>query len=64
MGRYELRITPAAFKCGRIPVPGSHDDATGRFSVAEVAVSGIIESGGSEQNIVVEPGDVLVGAPR
>ena len=59
---YLLRIT-RHIERGRIPVPGAQDDATGRFSVAEIAVSGIIESGGSEQNIVVEPGDVL-SVPR
>jgi polysaccharide biosynthesis/export protein len=59
---YQLRIT-RRLERGRIPVPGAHDDPTGRFSVAELAVSGIIESGGSEQNIVVEAGDVL-SVPR
>jgi polysaccharide export outer membrane protein len=59
---YQLRIT-RRLERGRIPLLGAQDDATGRFSVAEVPVSGIIESSGSEQNIVVEPGDV-VSVPR
>jgi len=44
---------------GRIPLPGASDDATGQFSVAEVDLKGIMDGLKPEENILIQPHDVI-----
>jgi polysaccharide biosynthesis/export protein len=44
---------------GRIPLPGAADDATGQFSVAEVDLKGVMDGLKPEQNILIQPHDVI-----
>lgn len=44
---------------GRVPLPGAADDATGRFSIAEIPVSLITEAKSPENNIFLQPYDVV-----
>lgn len=44
---------------GRIPLPGASDDATGQFSVAEVDLKGVMDGLKPEQNILIQPHDVI-----
>ncbi|HLK62893.1 MAG TPA: polysaccharide biosynthesis/export family protein [Bryobacteraceae bacterium] len=44
---------------GRIPLASAHDDGSGKFSVAEVRLSGLIESRNPEENILIRPNDVI-----
>jgi len=44
---------------GRIPVPGASDDATGQFSVAEVDLKGIMDGLKPEENILIQPHDII-----
>jgi polysaccharide export outer membrane protein len=48
---------------GRIPLPGAADDATGKFSVAEVDLKSLMEAKDPEKNIVIRPYDVI-SVPR
>jgi polysaccharide export outer membrane protein len=59
---YTLRITRPTER-GKIPLPGAQADSTGRFTVADVEIDQLVKSGAFEQNIAVEPGDVL-SVPR
>ena len=44
---------------GRIPLPGASDDATGQFSVAEVDLKGVMDGLKPEENILIQPHDVI-----
>lgn len=44
---------------GRIPLPGTSDDSSGRFSVAAVSTKSIINSTNPSENIAVYPNDVI-----
>jgi polysaccharide export outer membrane protein len=44
---------------GPVPLPGAADDPTGQFSVAEVKLSAIIEAKDPQQNILIQPYDVV-----
>lgn len=44
---------------GRIPLPGAADDPTGQFSVASVPLRSIIEAKSPEENIEIQPHDVI-----
>lgn len=44
---------------GRIPLPGAHDDVSGKFSVASVKVKSILQATDPAENIVLKPGDVI-----
>ena len=48
---------------GPIPLPNAKTDPTGRFSLAEVSVHAIMENAHPEENILVEPNDVI-SVPR
>jgi len=57
-----IKITRKAER-GMIPLPSAVMDATGKFSVAEVRLSGIIHATSPEDNILVRPNDVI-SVPR
>jgi polysaccharide export outer membrane protein len=44
---------------GPIPLPGATEDPTGTFSVAEMSLKAVMESGNPEYNIVMRPHDVV-----
>ena len=48
---------------GRIPLPSAADDPSGRFSVAEVSLRGILDAKNPDENILVRPHDVI-SVPR
>ena len=48
---------------GQIPLPNATVDATGQFSVAEVGLKSILDARNPEQNILVQPYDVI-SVPR
>ncbi|HWR52632.1 MAG TPA: polysaccharide biosynthesis/export family protein [Bryobacteraceae bacterium] len=48
---------------GRIPLKNATNDATGRFSVAEVSVQRILNATSPQENILVRPHDVI-SVPR
>jgi polysaccharide export outer membrane protein len=48
---------------GPIPLPGAKEDETGQFSVAEVKVRSILEAKNPQENILVQPNDVI-SVPR
>lgn len=48
---------------GRIPLPGAADDATGKFSQAEVNLPSLLGGKSPESNIVIRPQDVI-SVPR
>jgi polysaccharide export outer membrane protein len=48
---------------GRIPLPNAKDDPTGQFSVAEINLKSIMDAKNPEENILVEPFDVI-SVPR
>jgi polysaccharide biosynthesis/export protein len=53
-----MRITRRV-ESGRIPLPGSKYDPTGQFSVADVTVKAVMESGNPDYNIPIRPHDVI-----
>ena len=55
---YSVKITRLK-EWGPIPLEGATDDSTGKFSVAEVKVSDIMEARKPEENILVMPNDVI-----
>lgn len=57
-----LKIT-RRLEFGRIPLPDAADDATGQYSLAEVSLKALVEARSPEQNIYVQPFDV-VSVPR
>lgn len=44
---------------GPIPLPGAKEDVSGKYSVAEVSARAIMSGKNPEQNILVEPNDVI-----
>ena len=48
---------------GRIPLPNAKDDPTGQFSIAEVNVKEILEAKNPQENILVQPDDII-SVPR
>jgi polysaccharide export outer membrane protein len=44
---------------GRIPLPDARDDASGRFSVAEIDLKSLMEARDPAVNILVQPDDVI-----
>ncbi len=46
-------------KWGAIPLPGAHEDATRRFSVASVSVKSIMDASDPAENITIRPDDVI-----
>jgi len=48
---------------GRIPLPGAADDPSGHFSVAEVHLKDVLGATNPEQNIIIQPDDVIT-VPR
>ena len=59
---YSVKIT-RRLEWGAIPLPTAHNDATGKYSVAEVRLKEILEASKPEQNIVIKPNDVIT-VPR
>lgn len=59
---HTIKIT-RSIEQGRIPLKNAKEDSSGRFSVAEVTTSGIMEAKSPEDNIVIKPNDV-VSIPR
>jgi polysaccharide export outer membrane protein len=57
-----LRIT-RRLDYGRIPLKGAANDPTGQFSVAEVNLKSILEAKNPEENILIQPYDVI-SVPR
>lgn len=48
---------------GSIPLPGAAMDASGQFCVAEVSVKSVMEARNPQENILVQPNDVI-SVPR
>ena len=48
---------------GSIPLPTARPDATGEFIIADVGVKSILDAKNPEQNIVIQPDDVI-SVPR
>jgi polysaccharide export outer membrane protein len=44
---------------GPIPLPGATTDASGEFSVAEVSVKSVMEARNPQENIQIQPNDVI-----
>ena len=44
---------------GRIPLPGAQDDPTGQFSMAELTLRDVMTEARPEQNILIQPFDVI-----
>ena len=57
-----IKITRAA-EWGPIPLPSATKDPSGRFSVAEVSLSSIMQATSPEENILIRPNDVI-SVPR
>ena len=57
-----LKIT-RRIENGRIPMAGAHDDPTGQYSLAEVSLKSILEARKPEENILIQPHDVI-SVPR
>jgi polysaccharide export outer membrane protein len=55
---YSIRIT-RELEWGCIPLPGSHLDASGKYSVAEVNLRKIMDAKTPEENIQIFPHDVI-----
>jgi polysaccharide export outer membrane protein len=53
-----LKIT-RRLEFGRIPLENAQDDPSGQFSVAEIKLSSIIEAKDPQQNIAIQPYDVI-----
>jgi polysaccharide export outer membrane protein len=53
-----VKIT-RSLEWGKIPLASAHDDATGKFSVAEVPLKDLIESRSPADNILMRPDDVV-----
>jgi len=54
-----VKIT-RSLEWGRVPLPGTADDASGRFSIASVDVKRIMAANDPELNIAVKPFDVIM----
>ena len=59
---YVVKIT-RRIEWGRIPLASATDDPSGQFSVAEVALKGLMEAERPEENIAIQPFDVIT-VPR
>ncbi len=59
---HRIKIT-RRLEWGRIPIQGASDDPTGRYSVAEVSLSDVMEGENPEQNVFIMPHDVI-SVPR
>ncbi len=59
---YVVKIT-RRLEWGRIPLSSASDDSSGQFSVAEVALKGLMEAERPEENIAIQPFDVIT-VPR
>ena len=57
-----IRIT-RKLEYGRIPLPTAGDDLTGQYSIAEVSAKAIMEAQNPQENIVIQPYDVI-SVPR
>jgi polysaccharide export outer membrane protein len=57
-----LKIT-RRLEYGRIPLPGAADDPTGSFSIANVRLKSILTAANPQENIQVQPHDVIT-VPR
>lgn len=55
---YQIKIT-RKIEYGEIPLPSAKTDATGKFSVAEVSVKRITNAQSPEENILIQPFDVI-----
>ena len=44
---------------GRIPLPGAQDDPTGQFSMAELDMRNVLKAANPEENILIQPFDVI-----
>jgi polysaccharide export outer membrane protein len=57
-----IKITRRA-EWGLIPLPSAVKDQSGRFSIAEVSLNGIMQATNPEENILILPNDVI-SVPR
>jgi polysaccharide biosynthesis/export protein len=48
---------------GKIPLPGAYTDASGKYSLGEVSLRSVIQNTRPEDNIAIQPNDVI-SAPR
>ena len=55
---YRIKITRRS-EWGTIPLPGATMDPAGNYTVAEVAVKGLLEAVGPQDNIEIRPDDVI-----
>lgn len=55
---HQIKIT-RKIEYGDIPLPSAHKDGTGKFSVAEVSVKRILNAQSPEENIQIQPFDVI-----
>lgn len=53
-----VRIT-RRIENGTIPLPGATNDASGKFSIAEINIKSVMEARNPEENIDVKPNDVI-----
>jgi polysaccharide biosynthesis/export protein len=53
-----VRIT-RRLENGRIPLPGAKDDATGKFSVADLEIKPLIQARTPEKDIEIQPYDII-----
>jgi polysaccharide export outer membrane protein len=59
---HSVKITRQA-EWGPIPLPSATTDATGKFSIAEVKLRAIVEARNPEENILIQPHDII-SVPR
>jgi polysaccharide export outer membrane protein len=59
---YTVKIT-RSLEWGRIPLPNARNDASGQFTVAEVELKAIMSARSPEENILIQPHDVI-SVPR
>jgi len=48
---------------GRIPLPATVEDSTGRFNIGEVSLKAVMEARNPDENIIIKPNDVI-SVPR
>ena len=56
---YSIRITRRKADWGALPLPGAKDDASGKYSVAEVNVKEVMNAEKPEENVAIKPNDVI-----
>lgn len=59
---YEINIT-RELKWGELPLPGSHIDESGEYSVASVKVSDLLDSSKKSKNLPIMPNDKISVPP-